>query len=78
MLEVSLPGHTCAAHVVLNDEHWDAPVFWNYDGTKHTNSREDHVVAFLPNADKPFTFEYAHQNSVGNLTKSAHEPAGGG
>lgn len=74
MLEVSLSRHTCAAYVVLNDEHRDALVFWYYDGSKHTTSREDHVVAFFPNADKSFTLEYAYQNSVGNGTKSEHEP----
>jgi hypothetical protein len=70
MLEVSLSRHTCAARVVLKDEHRDALVFWYYDGMKRTTSGEDHVVAFFPNTDKSFTLEYAHQNSVGNLTKS--------
>ncbi|MDX6404210.1 MAG: hypothetical protein QOH70_1665 [Blastocatellia bacterium] len=44
MLEVSLSRHTCATHVVLNDEHWNAFVFWYHNGTKHTMSCEDHVV----------------------------------
>jgi hypothetical protein len=77
MLEVSLSGHACAAHVVLDDEHRDAVVFWYHDGTKHIISREDHVVAFFPDADKSVTLEYAYQNSVGNGTKSGHEPVGG-
>jgi hypothetical protein len=78
MLEVSLSRHTCATHVVLKDEHSNAFVFWYHNGTKHTMSREDHVVAFFPNTDKSFTLEYAYQNSVGSGTKSAHEPVGEG
>ncbi|MDX6529998.1 MAG: hypothetical protein QOH41_2288 [Blastocatellia bacterium] len=57
MLEVSLSRHTCAAHVVLNDEYGNAFVFWYHNGTKHTTSRENHMVAFFPNTDKSFTLE---------------------
>lgn len=78
MLEVSLSRHTGAAHVVLNNEDRDTLVFWYDDGTNHARSREDHVVAFFPNADKPLTLEYACQDSVRNRAKSAHESGGEG
>ena len=78
MLEVSLSRHTCATHVVLKEEHSNAFVFWYHNGTKHTTSRENHVVAFFPNTDKSFTLEYAYQNSVGSGFKSGHEPVGEG
>ena len=68
MLEVSLSRHTGAAHVVLNND----------DRTNHARSREDHVVAFFPNAGKPLTLEYACQDSVRNRAKSAHESGGEG
>ena len=71
MIEVSLSRHTGAAHVVLNNEHRDALVFWYYDGTNHAMSRKDHVVAFFPNAGKSLTLEC--QDSVRNRAKSAHE-----
>ena len=78
MIEISLSRHTCAAHVVLNNEHRDALVFWYYDGTNHATSRENHVIAFFPNAGKPLTLEDAYQDSVRNRAKSAHESVGEG
>src|SRR6267142_1391959 len=55
MREVSLSRHSGAAHVVLNNEDRNALVFWYDDGTNHARFREDHMVTFLPNADKPLT-----------------------
>jgi len=56
--KIAFTAHSRAAQIIFDDEDRNTLVLWYYDRTKDSRFGEYHVVAFLANTIKTFSFKY--------------------
>jgi len=59
--KISFTAYSRAAQIVFDDKNGNAFVLRDYDGTKDSRFGEHHVVAFLANTNKTFSFKNTGQ-----------------